>query len=46
MKFKNKETGIIEEADTFTKEFAFSHNSNWEKVLESSNKKNSKKDED
>jgi hypothetical protein len=43
MKFKNKITGKIEEADTFTKEFAFTHNSNYEKVEE---KKSPKKEED
>jgi hypothetical protein len=40
MKFKNKITGKIEEADTFTKEFAFS---NYEKVEE---KKSPKKEEE
>lgn len=28
--YKDKETGKVEKADSFTKEFAFSHNSNWE----------------
>ena len=32
--YKNKENGIIENADSFTKEFAFSHNSNYELVAE------------
>lgn len=35
MKFKNKITNKIVEADTYTKVFAFTHNSNWEEVKES-----------
>jgi len=35
-KFLNKVTNEIEEADNFTKLFAFSHNSNYECVDESS----------
>lgn len=34
MKFKNKKTNEIVEVKGYVQEFAYSHNSEWEKVLE------------
>ena len=34
MKYKNKKTGEIVEAKDYAKEFAYIHNSEWEKVIE------------
>lgn len=39
MKFKNKKTGEIVKANDFTMSFAYSHNSNYEKVEEEKIKK-------
>lgn len=43
MKFKNKKTNEIVEPKGYVQEFAYSHNSNWEKVVEKT--KNKKKEE-
>ena len=34
MKFKNKKTEEVVEAKNYTQAFAYSHNSNWEKIDE------------
>lgn len=34
MKFKNKINQEVVEANTYTQVFAYSHNSNWEKIEE------------
>lgn len=39
MKFKNKLNNEIVEAKGYTQEFAYSHNSNWEKVEETAKSK-------
>ena len=39
MKFKDKKTNKIVEAKNYTQFFAYSHNSNWEKVEEASKPK-------
>lgn len=43
MKYKNKETSEIVETKDYVQEFAYSHNSEWEKVVET--KKTTKKSE-
>ena len=35
MKFKNKKTNEIVETKGYAQEFAYSHNSEWDKVVES-----------
>lgn len=42
MKFKNKKTGEIVEPKDYAKEFAYIHNSEWEKVIETKTKKENK----
>lgn len=39
MKFKNKRTGKTVEAKGYVQEFAYSHNSEWEKINETSKPK-------
>lgn len=39
MKFKNKKTDEIVEAKNYTQFFAYSHNTNWEKVEETAKPK-------
>lgn len=46
MKFKNKETNETVEAKNFTELFAYSNNSNWEKVVEATKTKKTTLKED
>lgn len=42
MKFKSKKTNKIVEVTGYTQEYAYSHNSEWEKVVETKAKKETK----